>query len=441
MEILLKTASVPGLDVDDCVSLVDAAIVHLKEERFQSHAITQQLLDLPLAMLFRSCPSQQHPDFANAGVMNVVPPVRDAEEEEELSRMRRSLIDCLSDVSASPEFAVSYADVHSPLIGSLLNWLSVPQAQLQLCSCIMLGNLARSDQTCNAIISQLQIHTLLAPILKSGSDTQVLHSALGFMRNLGLPLENKQILGEADIIVIISRFWTSEVLPLVAHAAVSLTRQMINGSLPNVRKLLAPLSPDPESPAHTKTYLSLLLSLFDNTDDMTIKLEVARVIAAILRTINSAVSSDLEGPVQSILDRLYLLHPDISRPVSMMVTQSQWQIVRSEGWFALALMARSAAGSAAIDAALQQVEFFAALEQTIRGQSSLSNTGSSVPARRSLSETVTPERSTEPESMSSQEKDMRAKDRENAMVLVHELLKNRVGYRFFDLTFPPEFLL
>ena len=441
VEILLRTALMPGLDVDDCVSLVDAAIIHLKERHFQSHAINLQLLDVPLSLLLRSCSPQQYPDFASSQTNNVAPPVRDAEEEQELSRMRVSLIDCLSDASASPEFAAMYADVNSPLIDSLLQWLSAPQAQLQLCSCIMLGNLARSDQICNAMISRLQIHTLLVPILKTSSDNQLLHSALGFMRNLGLPLENKQALGEADVIAIVSRFWTPEMLPLVVHATIGLTRQMINGSLSNVRRLLAPLSLDLESPAHTKTYLSLLLSLFDKTDDMTIKLEVARVIAAIFRCTNSANSSGFQGSIEPILDRLYSLHPDLSRPVSIMVIQSQWQVVRSEGWFTLALMARSAPGSAAVDTALQNVEVFGALEQTIRGQSSLLDARSSASVRRSQSEAVTSEGSTELESMSGQEREMRAKDRENAMVLVHELVKNRVGFRFFDLTLSPELLL
>ena len=441
MEILLQTALKPGLDVDDCVSLVEIAIVHLKEERFQSHAIAQQLLDLPLALLFRSCSPQQYPNFASSHTDNITPPVRDVEEEQELTRMRGSLIDCLSDVSASPDFAAMYAQVDSPLIGSLLKWLAVPQAQLQLCACVMLGNLARSDQTCSAMISRLQIHNLLVPILKSGSDSQVLHSALGFMRNLGILLENRQILGDADIVAIVSRFWTIQALPTVVHAAVGLTRQLINGSLENIQKLLTPLSLDSESPAHFKTYLSLLLSLFEKSDDMTIKLEVGRVIAAVFRSTNSATSSGFHESVASIMDRLYSLHPDLSRPVAIMVTQSQWPIVRSEGWFTLALMARSAAGSTAVDAALQQVEVFGALEQTIRGQSSLLDAQSSVSARRSPLEAITPEGSTELGSMSGQERDMGAKDRENAMVLIHELVKNRVGLKFFDLIFSPKLFL
>ena len=370
-----------------------------------------------------------------------MPPIRDAAEEQELSRMRNSLIETLSDISALPEFSARYADLNSPLIGTLVEWLSAPRVQLQLCSCIMLGNLARSDEMCKSMVFRLQIHTILISALKKSSDTQVLHSVLSFLRNLGLAAETKQAIGEADAIGTVARLWSSDTLPQIAHAAASFTRQVINGSLPNVHRLLAPLSPDPDSPAHARTYLSLLLSLFDKSDDFTIKMEVARTVAAILRCTHSADSSSFGELKDGIEQRLYSLHPNLGQPLINMITQTQWPIIRSEGWFALALMARSKKGSTALDAILNRVELFGALEQTIRGQSSLVGAGSHIGDSAVDSEATRSANYTDPGPRLEQEEDMRLKDRENAMVLVHELIRNRVGLQFSDLLIPPDILL
>ena len=438
VEILLGLAAEPTIDVDDCVSLVDAAILHMKHERFQQHLITHDLLNIPLTLLLRSYTTESNSNATTP--RGLMAPIRDATEEQELFRIRSSLIETLSDISALPEFSARYADTNSPLVEVLIEWLSVTRAQLQLCSCVMLGNLARSDEMCKVMVFQLQIHTTLISMIKSSSDTQVLHSALSFLRNLGLPAETKQTIGETDAIGTVARLWSSDTLPQIAYAATSLTRQIINGSLPNVRKLLASLSPDPDSPAHAKTYLSLLLLLFDKSDDVTTRMEVARTVAAILRCTHSTNRSDGKEPTEPIEHRLYSLHADLGRPLIMMITQAQWPIIRSEGWFALALMARSDEGSTALDAILNRVELFGALEQTIRGQSSLVGTTSPTEDPAVVVEALTPANLTDPVPRLEQEEDMQAKDRENAMVLVHELIRNRVGLQFFGFLIPPDSL-
>ncbi|MCJ1410739.1 hypothetical protein MMC19_004825 [Ptychographa xylographoides] len=217
-----------------------------------------------------------------------------------------------------------------------------------------------------------------------------------------------------------ARFWTVELMPQLTYAAVSLGRQVINGSILNISKLLTSLSLDEESPASSKTYLSLMFSLFDKSDDPTVKVEIGRIVAAILRCL--CASEPLPNPSHrdSLLHRLYQLHPDVAQPLAMMVTQARWPIIRSEGWFALALMARSVEGSAAVDSILQQVEVFGGLEASIRGQSSLLTTNLS----ESYSDPGSPDLS-EGRTTSERRADMQTKDRENAMVMVSEILRNR----------------
>ena len=418
------------------MSLVDAAVSHLKTQRFQQHMVVNDLIDIPLSLIVRSHSSPASPSDLSS-YSNIASKIRDPAEEGELFSMRRSLIQALSDISAIAEFSLRYADLDSRLITSLIKWLSAPRDQLQLCACIMLGNLARSDSTCASMISKFQLHLPLIAILQETSETQVLHSALGFLRNLGLPPSNKAILGESEIIETVARFWAPQIPPQLSYAATSLTRQIINGSPKNVQKLLISLSPDPESPAQSKTYLSLLLLLFERSDDMPTKIEVARIVAAIFRSLHTSNNFISQEVLDSVLHRLYELHPSLGRPLSMMVSQSQWPAIRSEGWFAMALMARSGEGSAAVAALLQQVEVFGPLEETIRGRSSLiTNPPHEFPPNTNDDiERSGSDPRVEHETM------MRVKDRENTMVLVNEILKNRVGLEFLGLVLPSDMLI
>ncbi len=423
---LLQTAAEPGIEIEDLVSLINSIVIFLELEHFQKIIIAEDLVALPLLIIIRSF-SPQASSMTSLSVTNLDPVVRDLEEEEQLSTARNALIRALSDVSALPEFGRQYP-VGSSLIDSLVGWLSSSRPHFQICSCIMLGNLARSDAVCHTMVHDLQLHRTLATILGESADMQVLHSVLGFLRNLALPVENKTPLGAAGIIEAIPRIWSMDSLSQLQHLAVGLIRQLLIGSLANVQRLLSPLSFDPDSPAHEKSYLSLLLSLFETTDQMPIKLEIARITAAIWRCLNNVEQSEDLNP---IIRKLVLNHSTVVAPLAMMVSQSRWPVVRSEGWFALALMARSKEGAAGINSILGRVEILGALVETITGQSMAVEVerGSAVPGPDVQESGSDP---TGRGMMTDQKEEMKTRDRENAMVLVHELLKNNVRLAFLD---------
>ncbi|MCJ1310773.1 hypothetical protein MMC25_004440 [Agyrium rufum] len=428
VQVLLKDSLNASLDADDCISLADFAIIHLREEIFQQHIIREDYLDLAMKLLLRSTSGSMPSSSSQSGSSS---PTR---VDDEFSTMRISLVETLAEISSLPSFSSKYEDLSSPFVQSLIRWLNAPHPNLQLCACLMLGNLARSDPTCRAMVSDLLIYRPLLSLLKTSSDPQVLHAALGFLRNLGLLPENKQILGDADILGVATRFWTSDATsaPLTT-ASISLIRQITNASLPNVRKLLASLSPDPESPAHSRTQLSVLLSIFQKSDDITTRMEIARLVAASFRCIHASGNGNASPRRQEIRKqlqhRLCSLHPDLAQPLAIMVSQTRWPALRSEGWFSLALMARSPEGVVSIDSILEQAEVFGALEETIRGRSSLTEPSLhlSVAAPRGLS--GSPEMpplyaSASPPATGSQSDEIKSKDRDNALILVHELLKN-----------------
>ncbi|KAL9602780.1 MAG: hypothetical protein Q9219_001623 [cf. Caloplaca sp. 3 TL-2023] len=403
----------PEAKPDDMLQILNAIGSFLQQERCRRQFVDENLVTVLLDTLVDSYKFD----------------ASDPDTEEEISLLRNAVNQLLSDISATNLFAESYT-IESPIIGSLIQWLSSRHEQLRISSCLVLGNLARSDSICLHMVSRLALHEKLLELLHDQSNMQDAYAALGFLRNLALPTENKEIIGTQQSVETISTFWSQDLHPQVQHASVSLLRQLMNKCIGNVRWLLESLSPDQDSPAHEKTYMSLLLLLFGRTDDVSTKVEIGRTVATICRCIASSSQGLPAGSTSAILHRLYGMHADIARPLAMMVSQSRFPIIRSEGWFALALMARSREGSAAVSEALQQMEVFGALVTTITGQP----TNGQAFERGDTSNTRLSGSSTGSETRSEQEVEMQAKDRENALVLVSEMLKNtvRIDFLFVD---------
>lgn len=332
------------------------------------------------------------------------------EEVSGIAQIRLKINNALAEVSASDLFADRYP-LDSPLAQTLKSWIVAEEEQLQICACVMLGNLARSDEVCQVMVRDLKIHEELIAVLESGSRGSVLHSVLGFLKNLAIAGDNRASLGEAGIIPAVSRLWAFESVPQVQFMAASIARQVTISSMENIARLLAPLSEDPDSPAHKRTYLSLLLSLFEKTDSAPIKTEIGRTVASICRTVTPK-AHDGDEAAKLLLEKLYTLHEDVARPVGAMITQTQWPVVRSEGWFALALMANNQPGCVAVVNCLHNEEVAMLLKKTLNGEVSASDA-----SNESSEPNVT----------------QLAKDRDNAFVLVQELLKNEVRL-FYTLT-------
>lgn len=436
VEILLLAATLSGLEIDDCISLMEFAIAHLKLESFQRYMIDEDLFEIPMRFLLRTYSSDtdiREDSFPDIGSLTISD--RDAEEERELFKARLAIIQALADVSSLDEFTEKYASTQNTIMINLRKWLSCTQSQLQQCSCIILGNVARSDTICIQMVSESNIHKDLFSILRTSSDSQLLHAALSFLSNLALPERNKSILGTAGAIEVLNRFWTTEPLPQISYAAAGVARKLVNGSITNVHKILTSLSSDKESPAYFRTYLSLLLSTYGKADEPAVKHEIARLVAAVLRCIHS--QQVLPGTKEELLGRLYSLHPDLARPLANMVAQSQHPDVRSEGWFAFALMAQTPRGRAMISNVVSDIAVFGALEQTIKGtvpegpaeMQTLPTSPSSMFAS-SISPSPQPAGSTQGNNA------RKLHDRQNAMIMVHELLKNGVGFQVFDFLIP-----
>ncbi|KAI9653495.1 MAG: hypothetical protein M1829_001288 [Trizodia sp. TS-e1964] len=421
LSVLFKVASKPEINLENYLASVNLAMAHLADPRFQKHLLSQKMLEIPLSIVEKSfsrySPQDISGELSSASIKSLGGTLPE-DVASLISQMRSSLIQTLSEISALPEFPLKYS-MNSTLVKSLRSFLDQPQAQLQTCACIMLGNLARSDDPCRIMIHRFGIHKSLITLLKESNDSQALHAAAGYLKNLSLLIDNKNTIGRAGLIEVICRLWSMDASPQIQYAGVSLARQVISGSPENIQCLLSSLSPDPDSPANTRTYLSLLLSLYEKSDHLPTRTEIARTITAIFRALNSPFPKEAVAETQF---RLFSLHQDVGRPLATMVCQDKWPVVRSEGWFAFALMARTIEGAACVNHALYDFEAFRLLIETVTQRKVIP--GRELDDFSLASPGVTEPELAEESTEATKGREMKRIDRENALVLVSELLKN-----------------
>jgi hypothetical protein len=375
-------------------SLVACLTNYLGNERFQIASVQHKWVSQAASVLRRSFSIQIDESVS--------------EETQLLAQLRLKLNQALADISAQPQFLEVYP-IGSPLLNELQSWLVGPEESLQICACVILGNVARTDAICQLMIEQLSIHRSLIDILETNTRGGVLHAVLGFLKNLAIAQNNREKLGDADIIPAVSQLLTFDSVPQVQLAATSVTRLVITSSVKNISRLLTSLSPDLDSPDHSRTYLSTLISLSSRTDTAPIKTEIGRTVSSICRTLASQArgTESVDEGATALLDRLFDLHEDVARPIGAMITQTEWPVVRSEGWFALALMASKTKGAVAVADCLSDTDVYAQVEKSFELGNDESNAQLQV-----------------------------KKDRDNLVVMVKEILGNNVGLSHsYELTF------
>jgi hypothetical protein len=371
------------------------------------------------------------------------------------------MTDILADMSDLPAFSTLVLQEDSDVARTLRSWLTSTDTQLQICACLTLGNVARSDKTCILFVQEWKIHAQLISILSSANDSHILYAAIGFLKNLALPSTNKVVLGEAGLLELLPRLWKMDVLQQVQFSSVSFTRQLIINTSSNVARFLQQSSPpatisltatDREDNIHTLT------TLFMKSDIEPTKIEISRLFLTICRvlftpnnpsitspsstSLNREPSTTISPETFTLLQESFFSTADIlKQPLSYIVTQQKWPALRSEAFFVFALMARSPLGASLVSSIILGPEVFPIIEETILPQSSALVTDSRVPVQHDeehegkdvlgqsnelLSElTSSGGMEIKAEEGKGKEKgEMKRVDKMNVLVLVTEVLKN-----------------
>ncbi|OHF00967.1 GTP binding protein [Colletotrichum orchidophilum] len=383
--ILLTLALTPTTDAEDFVSLTAVALAYLTHAPIQAALIATGSVPVLLATFYHL---QTQLDALR---------VEDEDAAVLLKSLPQSFVQILADISYAEDFTLHHP-IGSPVLDTLQSWLSLPNIHLQSAACLCLGNIARSDEASFALVKNNAVHLPLIALLKHSSDSMLLHSALAFLKNLAIPSQNKPVLGDAGLFDqdILPRIWSLDVNPQVQFTAVSLTRLLLVNTPTNVRRLCAPLNPDPLAPAHETTNLHRLLDIFSRVDAEHTKTEAARAAAAVCRVLHTAPIPPIlpdwdpsedgyvfrpEKPLSPTAvaeaegdggakrrETFYRQHPGLNKALAFLVTQTRFPVLRSEAWFVFALMCRAKDGADVVIRALQVPGAFEALTEAITGR-------------------------------------------------------------------------
>ena len=304
-----------------------------------------------------------------------------------MTQLRKSLIIALSDVSSNKAFTDKYPLDSSPLLRKLHAWLclsststlcggkSTPnyllQEALQTSACIMLGNVATSDEACLSLVKVYEIHMALIRIMgQKDKDHGTVFSAVGMLRNLVLPVDNKAIVGKPEygIWQALEARWLhgigGGVDKQVPYAVTGLGRLLVKGCKENAIRLLenagSQLDGSEEEKEKTVTRLSILLKLYAKSDEIPTKTEIARTVCEVLRcvagwkrqstsptTIDKRTGLSIDDVQRRIFDSeaKFQNHEMIPQVVGAMISQDKWPAIRSEGIFSLGLLAAGFGGT------------------------------------------------------------------------------------------------
>ncbi|KAI1298372.1 armadillo-type protein [Xylaria venustula] len=447
-------------DVEDFLGQVSVALTYLAQGQFQQSFLeTPGSIDLTLQTFSTACEGL---DVSQ----------EDPETEAQLKQVQTAFTATLADLSAHPVFASSSA-LDGPEVRTLQTWISKSHIPLQSAACLTLGNIARSDEKCTHLVQQGGIHKPLIATLSDQANTEagLLHSILSFLKNLAIPAANKPVLGDAGLLKLeaLPRIWDLDAQAQVQFDAVSLTRLLLVGCTANVERICATNTNSNSDTPRTK--LQLLISLNARSDQEPTRMETARALTAVCRVLHSSSSpsnqsipnapqekpapTDSPFPSSSFsvpsLKIFYETHSTITDAMLRLLTQSKFPALRSEILFVYALMARSEEGADAVARAMSRDEVGGIIAKIITEEpastittepssSSLPSDPAQAPVQISSTSTSTSSSSSSSSSLDIAQLtaglDLEAqapttintsvpqnKDRENALVLVAELLR------------------
>lgn len=250
------------------------------------------------------------------------------EDEQLLKETRKSLIIQLSELTGQPNKALEW-QIGSPPIDKLISWLHAHHFQLQICSLTMLGNLAYQSESFSTGLIQGDLGHRLSILLKTERNGLVLKTALGAVQRFARSVHNRDALGQSDIMAAIAPSWAQGINLPLQTAALSATRHLLCGSLQNISHFLT------EQGSPEKTLLGILLETYRNSEVFDSRLDIARTLERMWRSIYSnpdgrnvlvdksethnvdAIATSL---VRVTIPQVYRTHTDVLEPFRTILT-------------------------------------------------------------------------------------------------------------------------
>lgn len=428
VNVLLKLANRPQAkeDVDDFIALVGVAVAYLANDGFQARVISENHMELFMDA------------FYHAHVGFDIDQMDDEDTVTQLKQLRVSLLSTLADISGNDAFVSTYP-LSDLVPQSFLAWVRSNNSFLQSAGCLALGNISRSDDASTALVDTYRAHEPLVRLLSNPAvtDSQLVHAACSFLKNLAIPLGNKPLLKDLLLPQCIPRIYSLDTLPQIQFAAVSLTRLLLLNCPTNVCQICTTVdNGSSEDAASHQSSANGIISLFGRSDAEPTKLEAARCVAGICRLLHSSpVSEILPGLPSDDTDegrrRSFYKEHQVEKPLRFLITQDKWPSLRSEAWFVFALMSRSKDGTEVVLSMLDEKIAEGVLIETITGQAQQIKEDAAADDKPEESQQLDADLASaatslqlEPQQVDPKQKASMAKvDRENALILCTELVK------------------
>ncbi|ELU44880.1 hypothetical protein AG1IA_01089 [Rhizoctonia solani AG-1 IA] len=196
-------------------------------------------------------------------------------------------------------------------VAAMLAWIkqyrnvdpSDARDDLVICATLTLGNLARRDDYCVALVAPpSSIVPDLVPFITPVTDMKVKHGVLGLLKHLAQPVPNKMVLGDAGVLEALSAsgVWDSE-----SDRAEAVQASAVGIANNTLRLVLPPPTAQPATPAvaspviddddEEPSGMDQVINLSQRSDTVALKSEAARVLVNAVKSLWSPA-----GPEESI---------------------------------------------------------------------------------------------------------------------------------------------
>lgn len=298
--------------------------------------------------------------------------------EEELKKREKAFDLCKAGsikalVSIAGEGDAMDALWESPdkVVNRMVSWINIQgrnkvhRDDLVIAGCLTLGNIARKDAYCEALLGEpYNLASSLVKLLEPDADIKVKHAVTGLLKNLAQAANNRKALGESGILekLALSKVWdqSCDMAETVQVSAIGVAKHLCNGDVSNTLRLMNSSEPNG---------VDQILALVKRSDSIIVKSEGTRVVAYCVRSLwrKDAPGIDVgSSPLRTedIAQRRQQAANDLSKEpavralVDLLVTGQKHAILLNESCFALNLIAGNSSGATVISNALASpVEF------------------------------------------------------------------------------------
>ncbi|KAL1301762.1 hypothetical protein AAFC00_005960 [Neodothiora populina] len=333
-EYIQKILTLPFLQPQDSETLLDllsVVLVALQDEDFVLQTVQHKQIHLIWQVL------ELVDEISRSGEV-------DEEDERQYRQYLNALAQSLADVSSLPAFNDQYTLDDDFIVEMCRQCIpSGPEEGRQAsilpgCACLMLGNLAVSDDITIAMPERISVDQLLQR-LGSSNESVFQNAAAGLLRHIAIPLENRRrCFGLPEHLNFVAHLYMGSTLEQIQVGGLQLTRQMLKDMPEGVQRLVSG-----QELAGCPT-LSTFLTVFHDTTNPQIKVEVARLIASFLRTLHApSVSENAKSALETLVGTPDILGPfifTIKQATSPSLMQAQ-----ADAWLGLNLYVRTSGGA------------------------------------------------------------------------------------------------